>query len=149
MATILNPQIDPCHVLPVLVEVLNPSNQSDTINKYLQRMGYDIVLEPVIKAPTVEQEESQEPFKENGWLATKDQEYASGYYGQEPKPELSALGSTSGAGSIPERKRIKNKRQMPGLNGEQANEIDKKRKAWLWERLQQERTETAKRRFSI
>ncbi len=45
MAAILNPEIDPCHVLPVLVEVLNPSREPKTIASYLSQMGYDIVVE--------------------------------------------------------------------------------------------------------
>ena len=45
IAAILNPEIDPCHVLPVLVEVLAPSREPKTIGNYLSQMGYDVIVE--------------------------------------------------------------------------------------------------------
>ena len=59
IASILNPEIDPCHVLPVLVEVLNPSREPKAIGDYLSRMGYDVVVERAIPslAPVTTQAE--------------------------------------------------------------------------------------------
>jgi len=141
IATILNPQIDPCHVLPVLVEVLNPSQNSDNINSYLQRMGYDIVTEPAVKVPLAEQKELPELYKEENLPGANDEGVMDGGDGQQLESELLPVGKPSEEAPNPEDKRAERKRRMLGLNGEPADEIDKKRKAWLLERLEQERTE--------
>lgn len=143
LAAILNPQIDPCHVLPVLVEVLNPSQESSTINRYLQRMGYDIVMEPAVKAISdTEGGEPSEPLKiENRPGANDEGEIG----GQKSESEMPRADKPGDEPPKPEDKKVKRKRGMPGLSGESADEIDKKRKAWLWERLEQERIERSVR----
>lgn len=139
LAAILNPQIDPCHILPVLVEVLNPSQESSTIDRYLQHMGYDIVTEPPVRTPS--DTEREEPFEtsETENRPGADDEEAIG--DQRPESEMPPFDRPGEGTTKPEHKEAKKKRGMPGLSGESADEIDKKRKAWLQERLEQERTE--------
>ena len=108
-------------------------------------MGYDIIIEPAVKAPPAEQKESPEFSEEESWPPANDEEEMGGGDGQKPESEPLPVGKSTEEVPNPEDKRAKKKRGMPGLNGEPGDEIDKKRKAWLWERLEQERIERSDR----
>lgn len=138
LAEILNPLLDPCHILPVLVEVLNPSQEESEINKYLQRMGYDIVIESVPKPIVYDVPGSLIEEDESGAdTTTQDEEGKDTPIEKTPDNVLVAEDGDTGS-TKPTEPKGKKKRKILGLDDGTADDVYKKRKAWLQERLAME-----------